>query len=89
MDRNRVRWEIPHNIVVHRIVVGGRIGYVIIIPRGSSNIANLNWRIVRGRRVLSIALDRKLWVGSRSVKHGCNVEKSLDPRKFIVGNHDT
>jgi hypothetical protein len=93
MDRIRVRWEVPHNSEGHLIVLWGRIGFVIVVtvPRGrlSSNMANVSRRAARGR-VRSITLDDgKLCVGSNSsIKHGCNVENSLDPCKFIVGSHN-
>jgi hypothetical protein len=72
MGRIRVRWEVPHNSEGHRIVVGGRIRFVIVIPRGRlpSNMADVSRRVARGR-VHSIALDGKLYVGSHSIKHGC------------------
>lgn len=88
MDKIRVRWEVPHNSEVHRIVVGGRIWLVVVIPRR----ANVSRRVARGR-VHSIApsLYGKICVGSKSAKValGCNVEDSLDPCKFIAGSHDT
>lgn len=88
MDKIRVRWKVPHNSEVHRIVVGGRIGFDTVIPRGRLpfNMANVSRRVARGR-VHSI--DGKLCVGSKSKDAlGCNVKDSLDPCKFIVGSHD-
>ena len=90
MDRIRVRWEGPHYSEVQRIVVGGRIGSVIVVPRGRlpSNMANVSRRVARGR-VHSIALDGEFCVGVtvlRIVALGCN--DSLDPCKFIVGSHE-
>ena len=51
MDKIRVRWEVPHDSEAHRIVVGGRIGFVIVTPRGRlpSNMANVSRRVARGR----------------------------------------